>query len=153
MVENISGYHISVDVKSLDDVTKVITFLKDAGFVNVSFYTSRPAEIVEEEREQRAKVRYKNIILLALNSAKAQSEESAIDVDRIITIGREHISEVTARILGFDNQGIARRTINMIATVILADKNGYINYTTSDPKKFWLTAKGIENMPIVQGVR
>jgi hypothetical protein len=35
----------------------------------------------------------------------------------------------------------------MIATSIMADKYGYVAYTNTEPKKFWLTAKGVEKVP------
>jgi hypothetical protein len=146
MAENETRYDISIKVKSLDDVTKIITFLKDSGFTDISFYTSRPTEVVEGEREERAKRRYSDLILLSLYTAKARSEESAVDVDEIIALGRKNLRPRMVYVL-FDNEGIAKRTINMIATAILADKYGYIEYTKSEPKKFWLTPKGIEKVP------
>lgn len=139
---NIEGYNIEIKVTTLDEVAKVVQSMKNAGFADFSVSPRRLISDMEEELRKKQSKRHNNFILASLYYAKAFNEKSAKTIEEILDIGTKNLPTQTR--ITADNEGIARRTMNMIATVVLADKHKLIKYTNTEPKKFWLTNIGIE---------
>lgn len=140
MAGNVEGYNIEIKVTTLEEVTKVMETMRTYGFVDIAVSPRKIETFMEEMRRKEAK-RYNNFILATLYYAKASNEKNAKTIEEVLDIGTKNLPtriRITA-----DNEGIARRTMNMIATVTL-DKQGLVKYTDTEPKRFWLTSKGME---------
>jgi len=141
MVNNIEGYILELKINTLDDVTRLIDIMKKAGFADFSINPRRRISGIEVDEWRKKKIgRYKNFTLASLDYAKAVDEKSALTVEQILETGLRNLP--TRLNVTPDNEGIARRTINVLAKVTLADKYDFVKYTKTEPKKFWLTAKG-----------
>lgn len=143
MGTNVEGYNIELSVTSLADVQKMVDTMKKMGFVDFSIMAKHQVNPAEEYEWKKRKIkRYNNFILASLSFAKAVDEKSALTADEILEVGINNLPTflpVTPL-----NQGVVGRTINMLATVTLANKRGQVKYTKTEPKKFWITPEGEE---------
>lgn len=141
-VKSIEGYDVLMRVTSLDEVTKLVDVIKKTGFSDFSVTPriSYSSSADEYEYKKKRIGRYNNFILASLSYAKAVDEKNALTVEQILEIGLKNLP--TFLNITPQNEGIARRTINVLAKVTLADRYNQVRYTKTDPKKFWLTQKG-----------
>jgi hypothetical protein len=143
MTNNVEGYDISIKVTTLDEVTTVAKTMKEAGFTDFSVTPRRPMASWDSDYRKKQTKRHNNFILGALYYSKAFNEKNAKTIEEILDIGTRNLP--TGVRITADNEGIARRTMNLLATKILADKNKLVEYSDTEPKKFWLTSSGIES--------
>jgi len=138
-------YEVRVKVKTLADASKVIQILDEAGYREVEMGPPRPPLPIEPVARAAAVMRgrFNIAILKALQELGATDKEHALSVEEIIAQ-----MEKTPKFVGLLEcmpQGILSRTVNMIASVVLADKHGLVSYDEKGiPRKFWLTEKGAQ---------
>ena len=148
MVEcKLKVYEVRVKVKTLADASKIIQILDEAGYREVEMGPPRPPLPIEPmaRAAEVMRGRFNMAILKALQELGATDKEHASSVEEIIAqMGKD---PKFAELLECMPQGILSRTINMIASGILADKHGLVSYDEREvPRKFWLTGKGAQKV-------
>jgi len=136
-------YEVRVKAKNLADASKIIQILDEAGYREVEMGPPRPP-LPTEAIVRAAEVvrgRFNEAILKALRELGATDKEHASSVEEVIAQMKKNPE--FAGLFECTPQGILSRTINMIASAILADKHGLVSYDEKQvPRKFWLTKKG-----------
>ncbi len=139
-------YDVKIGVKSLEEASRLMVLLELNGFSHVSM---TPAETFDQTySRERASLndslgRFNEMILAALVRAEASDEKRGVTIDEIITnLKQLHGSK---SIFQGRKEGVVSRTISMVASSVLGDKYGWVAYADSEPRRFWLTEKGIEH--------
>jgi hypothetical protein len=136
-------YEVRVKVRDLADASKIIKLLGELGYKDVEMGPPRPAFPigVMARTAEMMRGRFNRAILRALHELKAVDREHAADAEKIIMQLRKNPE--LAGLFECVPKGIQSRTVTMIASAILGDKHGLVNYDAMQvPRKFWLSEKG-----------
>lgn len=146
------GYELKVAIPSLEDASKLMKILAENGFNDVSMIRldedqSHSQHHSEWARASSAFGRFNELILASLYKAGARSETKSVTIEQII----QSLKEIRGgrEILESKGEGIVSRTVSMVASAVLGNKYGWVSYKDTEPRRYWLTEKGLEHTGII----
>lgn len=148
------SYEIRVAVNSLDQASQLMKILAENGFDEVSM--ARPFAQDDQShhrahselaRSGNALGRFNELILASLYRSGARSKSRSVTIEEIV----ENMKQIRGgqEIMESKGEGIISRTISMVASAVLGNKYGWVAYEDTEPRKYWLTEKGLEHTGII----
>lgn len=143
------SYEVKVTVPSLESASELMSRLAEGGYTEVSMAPSGAADSADLEHIRAATNRLNDLILGALYRTKALGRDSAVTVDGIVQGLKEMPG--TETMFSARGEGVISRTASMVASSILGDKHSWVEYQKTNPRRFWLTAKGAAQAELLLG--
>jgi hypothetical protein len=151
-----SSYEVRVIVDSLERASELMQILSESGFDEVSMTRSLASEDQAPSRGHAEWARssgefgqFNELILASLYRSGARNKAKSVSIEDIV----ENMRQIRGgqEILKTKGTGIVSRTVSMVASAVLGNKYGWVAYEDSEPRKYWLTEKGLEHAGIISG--
>jgi hypothetical protein len=146
-------YEVRVVVANLDDASNLLRVLNEAGYSQVSMGqpVSGGGHVADGifERAKSSLNRLNDWIMIALSKSEANDKTHGISADKIVS-ALQGMPE-TGDLFNSRGEGIVSRTVSMVASSVLADKLGWVDYEKKQPRVFWLTPAGEKKAKLLVG--
>ena len=146
-------YEVRVLVSTLDDATKLLRVLEEAGYSQVSMgQPSMSASTPTRALLDRAKSTLNKLndwVIMALYKSGAKDREHGVTADKIVS-ALQGLPE-TEDLFSMRGEGVVSRTVSMVASSVLGDKLSWIAYERAQPRTFWLTGEGTKKAKLLMG--
>jgi hypothetical protein len=152
MSNDAQEYEVKVVVHSLDEAGRLMKVLGDHGFRGVSMSGPSASHSVAANsyRDSRAALaNFNELIIGALRRAGAVDRRSAATVEQMVEALKTLRS--AEGVFRSRPEGVVSRTVSMVASAVLADKYSWVAYDPEEPRRFWLTERGLERARLLSG--
>jgi hypothetical protein len=146
-------YEVRVMVSTLDDASKLLRVLEQAGYSQVSMGAPNTGAPVPThallDKAKSSLNRLNDWIVIALYKTGAMDREHRVTADKIVS-ALQAMPE-TGELFDVRGEGVVSRTVSMVASAVLGEKLSLIAFERSQPRTFWLTREGAKKAELLTG--